>query len=658
MYDPPCRLVGDIEARELLSRDLRTAVATGRNNPPALKSWQRMAKKEDGTEYILDTQSTSSSADAQTAAAVAAAAIAGASGTRAPITQRGFDLANNATSTASTAYRDPGKALSPFSSALAQLSSNDNANLQEPSWFTVDDLFDPNSVNGMDRSTISASADTFGSNAPQGLPIPTSGGMSTNFTPSSQIQPKSFSTSPRHQRRRLDAPSSKMATSPSASSSSRNPATSVFANQVRSQAGARDAQGVSAPSTIPHTGSAYYTVSQPLSAGGGLPVAANAHISTSPSSSHRSPDFMANANAGDGLSPMGHTAASNDQSGNPAQPDGPLSELADVVGQLSLDENKEVRYHGRSSGLYLISKSARYKDFFWRFPKAGVWPPAEPGSDDDGGATQQEQLSLMTEPSPGSAPDNAASPSRDRESAAQGEGVAPYPYGKTEDEIMARTKALQALPDKRTSDHLLELYWIYVHPHVPLLYRSLFVRQYRNTIHGSSGVGPDGRSLPAQAVGGRVPAVLLFAIYSVAARHSDTGGIRKHGVYWKAGDGYANKAKELIHEDFGSSRLSTVQALLLLAYREIGCGANAQSWTYLGMAIRMAQDLGLFRDVDKWFLPVNAFGYEEKQTRKRVWWACIVLDKSVVLLFFRFASSLRWLRQIRLGIHWSSDDDI
>lgn len=52
----------------------------------------------------------------------------------------------------------------------------------------------------------------------------------------------------------------------------------------------------------------------------------------------------------------------------PATGDGPptqLSELADVVGQLSLNEGGEIRYHGRSSGLYLISESQRYRDFFW-----------------------------------------------------------------------------------------------------------------------------------------------------------------------------------------------------------------------------------------------------------------------------------------------------
>jgi hypothetical protein len=53
-------------------------------------------------------------------------------------------------------------------------------------------------------------------------------------------------------------------------------------------------------------------------------------------------------------------------------------------------------------------------------------------------------------------------------------------------------------------------------------------------------------------------------------------------------------------------------------------GGMSASWMYTGMAIRLAQDLGLYRDVDKW--PVQRFSHEEKQTRKRVWWGAIILD--------------------------------
>jgi hypothetical protein len=48
-------------------------------------------------------------------------------------------------------------------------------------------------------------------------------------------------------------------------------------------------------------------------------------------------------------------------------------------------------------------------------------------------------------------------------------------------------------------------------------------------------------------------------------------------------------------------------------------------------AIRMAQDMGLFRDVDRWYMPAAAqLSYEEKQTRKRVWWGCVILDRCVL----------------------------
>ncbi|SDA02837.1 BZ3500_MvSof-1268-A1-R1_Chr11-1g03181 [Microbotryum saponariae] len=251
-----------------------------------------------------------------------------------------------------------------------------------------------------------------------------------------------------------------------------------------------------------------------------------------------------------------------------------MSELADIVGQLSLNENSEVRYHGRSSGLYLISKSARYKDFFWSFPSAGVWPPAE---------------------------------GRVR---------------KTEREILGLDIAEDALPDKVTQQHLLDLYWTYVHPHFPIVYKVSFLRGYRHRMsHPETDTRPDNTGI------NKIPLVLLLSMFALAARYSDLDGDRTEGMYWTAGDVYLERAKKLLDYDYGSSRLVTVQSLLLLAYREIGTGAMSSSWLFTGMAIRMAQDLGLFRDVEKWFLPVQRFSHEEKQTRKRVWWGCIILDR-------------------------------
>jgi hypothetical protein len=48
------------------------------------------------------------------------------------------------------------------------------------------------------------------------------------------------------------------------------------------------------------------------------------------------------------------------------------SEIVQMAGQLSLDENKTVRYHGSSSGLTLLTQSKRFDGTFWNLPNPGI----------------------------------------------------------------------------------------------------------------------------------------------------------------------------------------------------------------------------------------------------------------------------------------------
>lgn len=100
---------------------------------------------------------------------------------------------------------------------------------------------------------------------------------------------------------------------------------------------------------------------------------------------------------------------------------------------------------------------------------------------------------------------------------------------------------------------------------------------------------------------------------------------------WTAGDDFLQLAKNLLDNTYASSHPSTVQSLLLLGYREIGIGAMAQAWTYTGMAVRMAQDLGMHRAADGWARVGmgRLFGTRELQERRRIWWGCVVLDSYV-----------------------------
>ena len=128
----------------------------------------------------------------------------------------------------------------------------------------------------------------------------------------------------------------------------------------------------------------------------------------------------------------------------------------------------------------------------------------------------------------------------------------------------------------------------------------------------------------------RVSTLLLFAIFAIAARYSeDAPKPPNSSTMWEAGDEYLNHAKTILDNSYASSRPSTCQALLLMGYREVGIGAMAQAWTYIGMAIRMAQDLGMHRSADGWAraeLGGKLFGDWELHERKRIWYACLIMD--------------------------------
>lgn len=258
-----------------------------------------------------------------------------------------------------------------------------------------------------------------------------------------------------------------------------------------------------------------------------------------------------------------------------------------AVGQLSLNEDDEVRYHGKASGLYLLGGTERHDNRneggIWRFPKARVWP-ALPTN-----IPVQENLSTD-------------------------------------------------LPSPALQDHLLNLYFTYVHPSLPVIHKHSFQEAYKagpDTPPSESGArSPSGS--PFNRRSRHVPNLLLLVMFSLASRYADDPSnpmpSPDSGVMWAAGDLYLDRAKVLLDGSYSSSRPTTCQALLLMGYREIGIGAMAQAWTYIGMAIRMAQDLGMHRSADGWArreLGGKLFTDAELQTRRRIWYSCVVMDKYV-----------------------------
>ena len=156
----------------------------------------------------------------------------------------------------------------------------------------------------------------------------------------------------------------------------------------------------------------------------------------------------------------------------PASSDDESSDLADEIGQLSMNEHRQLRYHGKASGLHLLMPAMTYKaghdDFtvsqeaqssvsprvnvqagIWEFPPAGVWPPAPASS-------------------------NMALASRSTSSR-------PLPEKKRSDTVCdAELDAAAAvhLPPRARQEHLISLYFTYIHPIVPLMHRGQFWRDF------------------------------------------------------------------------------------------------------------------------------------------------------------------------------------
>lgn len=120
-------------------------------------------------------------------------------------------------------------------------------------------------------------------------------------------------------------------------------------------------------------------------------------------------------------------------------------DLNSAVGQLSLNEDSQVRYHGEASGLHILGMSDRLdkrnEGGLWRFPRAGVWPRAS-----------RSVLRVGVEDV-----ENILDP---RANEKDGE------------------KSVR-LPSKEVQEELLEMYFAYVHPVLPVMIEKEFWKEYR-----------------------------------------------------------------------------------------------------------------------------------------------------------------------------------
>lgn len=154
----------------------------------------------------------------------------------------------------------------------------------------------------------------------------------------------------------------------------------------------------------------------------------------------------------------------------------------------------------------------------------------------------------------------------------------------------------------------------------------------------------------------RAEGMLVDAVCALAARFSDspilTGGNSKM-ARTERGQVFAQRAKQATVDTFPCPSVGAVQACLLMAYEGFGANQDSALWMYLGLAIRMAVDLGLSKVIgtqyqgdkdpsntrrepgspelrkDQSDLPSQAEQREMEQERIDTFWAVFILDRVI-----------------------------
>lgn len=151
---------------------------------------------------------------------------------------------------------------------------------------------------------------------------------------------------------------------------------------------------------------------------------------------------------------------------------------------------------------------------------------------------------------------------------------------------------------------LIQLYFRFVHPVLPILSKSQFLAQYAT----------DKLSIPASLRGAIYG--LACAFWSQDPRLNDHPPIAQPALF--------EHAHAALNRELDSPRLSTLQACLLILHEQPDISGTTESpriWALSCQATACAQSLGLHQDPTNWNLPLW-----EKRLRKRLWWTTVVHD--------------------------------
>ncbi|KAG7285016.1 hypothetical protein NEMBOFW57_009634 [Staphylotrichum longicolle] len=189
------------------------------------------------------------------------------------------------------------------------------------------------------------------------------------------------------------------------------------------------------------------------------------------------------------------------------------------------------------------------------------------------------------------------------------------------------------------ADNLVHLYFSRVHRIYPILHEPTFMKQYKLLWEPA----PAESSIPAHCSGlckqksldKTFPATVnaVFALASLFGPRPMAQNSARAGVFFNTTQQI--DLLDIIDEEVG---IELVQLLLLMGYYLQSTERFSKCWNITGLAIRMAQNMGLQLspgDARRKGLLAACPTQLESEMRIRVWYGCVLLDREISMSFGR-----------------------
>ncbi|KFY90545.1 hypothetical protein V498_05887 [Pseudogymnoascus sp. VKM F-4517 (FW-2822)] len=176
------------------------------------------------------------------------------------------------------------------------------------------------------------------------------------------------------------------------------------------------------------------------------------------------------------------------------------------------------------------------------------------------------------------------------------------------------------LPPRRTADILLRSYWIGAHPLLPIIHKSAFLTRYERIWSGAPPSLENNREESSRQ-SELVFHFMLNIIFALGCRFISISGQGQLPGDLNSKQPFFDRAMKLMTLDLlEDGSIELVQSLLITVQYIQTLELSNKGWVILGMAIRLAQSIGIHLDVGR-------ESQAKREERRRAWCVCILLDR-------------------------------